>query len=118
MFKKLWKWILAIIGVACFIMFGRKLFSDSQDARAWKLYQKKKKLFDEERATLDAENEADQARIEEIDREVEDINRELIRRTAQTREEVRNIDNMSAEEVANVTTEQERRLAERLGYNI
>ena len=118
MLNKLWKWILAIIGVACFIIFGRKILGDSQDERAWNKYQKKKKKFDEEKEKLNAENETDQARIKEIDKEIEKNERKLIKRTAQAKEEIKNIDNMSAEEVANVTTEQESRLADRLGLDI
>lgn len=116
MLKKIGKWILGIISLAIFIMLGRKLFPHSQDERAWHNYQRQKKKFDKEKETLDQENEVDQKRIAEIEKEIENINRNLLKRTAQTKDEIKKIDEMSAEEVANVTTEQERRLAERLGY--
>ena len=116
MLKKLWRWILAILSLALFFVFGRKLFPKSQDEKAWNNYQRQKKKLEEDKKTLDQANETDQKRIAEIEKEVEDINRNLLRRTAQTKEEIKKIDQMSAEEVANVTTEQERRLAQRLGY--
>jgi hypothetical protein len=118
MLKKIWKWILAIASVALFFILGRKLFPESQDEKAWNDYLDQKKKFEDEKTTLDQENEADQIRLDEIDKEVEDIDRKLLKRTVQTREEIKRIDKMSAKEVANATIEKKRRLAKRLGYDV
>ena len=113
--KKLWKWLLAIIGAIFFILMGVNLFSGAQNERAWKKYKKDKEEFDKIREGLDAQNEADKQKLEEIEKQQAVAEKAFLKRSAESKEEAKKIENMDAAELANYTTKKEEEIRKRLG---
>ena len=110
--------MLAVIGLLALVLLGINLFSQTREEVAWRTYVKRKKELEEERKQLDASNAADAQRIAEIESDIQGWKKEVLKKTASTKEELKQIDVMSAEEVANETTRREQSLRDRLGLDL
>ena len=113
--RKIWKWILGIIGAVFFVLLGANLFSGAQDERAWKKYKKDKKELDKIRKDLDIQNEADKQKLEELEKRKAEAEKMFLKRSSESKEEAAKIENMSAEQVAELTTKKEEEIRKRLG---
>jgi len=113
--KKLWKWLLAIIGAIFFILMGVNLFSNAQNERAWKKYKKDKEEFDKIREGLDAQNESDKQKLEELENQKIEAEKEFLKRSAESKEEAAKIEKMNAKEITDYTTKKEEEIRKKLG---
>lgn len=112
--KKFWKWLLAILGIAVFVILGINLFSNAQNERAWKKYKKDKDEFDKIREKLDDQNEADKQKLNELEKQKTEADKAFLKRVAESKEEVAKIEKMNTSEIAEYTTKKEEEIRKRL----
>ncbi|MFC2088878.1 hypothetical protein ACFLSX_04690 [Calditrichota bacterium] len=113
--KKFWKWLLAILGIAVFVILGINLFSSAQDERAWKKYKKDKDEYDRIRNGLDEQNDEDKQKLEELEKQKVEADKAFLKRVAESKEDLANIEKMNVSEIADYTTKKEEEIRKRLG---